>query len=125
MAYAPRIADSELEKRLKSAGAVLVEGAKACGKTETARQVANSEVLLDVDKAARDAAELNPGLILLSGEIGGHPVLIDFVRQQLEGSEFAVTKISSGTPGNRAVLWGAISLALEAIPSVLLPQPEM
>jgi len=68
---------------------------------------------------------LNPGLILLSGEIGGHPVLIDFVRQQLEGSEFAVTKISSGTPGNRAVLWGAISLALEAIPSVLLPQPEM
>jgi glucokinase len=68
---------------------------------------------------------LNPGLILLGGEVGGHPVLIDFVRQQLEGSEFAVTKISSGTPGNRAVLWGAISLALEAIPSVLLPQPEM
>ena len=68
---------------------------------------------------------LNPGLILLGGEVGGHPVLIDFVRQQLGGSEFAVTKISSGTPGNRAVLWGAISLALEAIPKVLLPQPEM
>jgi glucokinase len=68
---------------------------------------------------------LNPGLILLGGEIGGHPVLIDFVRQQLEGSEFAVTKIVAGTPGNRAVLWGAISLALEALPAVLLPHPEM
>jgi uncharacterized protein len=73
MAYAPRIADSELEKRLRAAGAVLVEGPKACGKTETARQIANSEVLLDVDKNARDAAELNPGLIL-DGET---PRLID------------------------------------------------
>jgi len=73
MAYVSRIADSELQKRLSAAGAVLVEGAKACGKTETARQVANSEVLLDVDKAARDAAELNPGLIL-QGDI---PRLID------------------------------------------------
>jgi uncharacterized protein len=73
MAYVPRIADYELQKRLSAAGAVLVEGAKACGKTETARQVANSEVLLDVDKAARDAAELNPGLILQ----GDTPRLID------------------------------------------------
>jgi glucokinase len=68
---------------------------------------------------------LNPGLILLGGEIGGHPVLIDFVRKQLEGDEFAVTKVSSSSPGDRAVLWGAISLALEAIPGVLLPQPAM
>jgi uncharacterized protein len=73
MPYISRIADSELEARLKAAGAVLVEGAKACGKTETARQVANSEVLLDIDKAAREAAELNPGLILK----GDTPRLID------------------------------------------------
>lgn len=73
MPYVPRIADSELEKRLKAAGAVLVEGPKACGKTETARQVSKSEVLLDVDKDARDAAELNPALVL-DGDI---PRLID------------------------------------------------
>jgi uncharacterized protein len=73
MPYTPRIADLELEKRLEAAGAILVEGPKACGKTETARQIANSEVLLDVDKDARDAAELNPALIL-NGEI---PRLID------------------------------------------------
>ena len=68
---------------------------------------------------------LNPGLILLGGEVGSHPVLIDFVRKQLEGGEFAVTKVASSALGDRAVLWGAISLALEAIPSVLLPQPAM
>jgi predicted AAA+ superfamily ATPase len=73
MSYTSRIADLELEKRLEAAGAVLVEGPKACGKTETARQIANSEVLLDVDKDARDAAELNPALII-DGET---PRLID------------------------------------------------
>jgi hypothetical protein len=51
----------------------LVEGTKACGKTETARQRAASEVLLDVDDEARKAVELSPGLILA----GGVPRLID------------------------------------------------
>jgi glucokinase len=68
---------------------------------------------------------LNPNLILLGGDIGGHPVMLEFVRQQLQGSEFAVPRIGSGTPGNRAALWGGIALALEAIPSVLLPEPPM
>jgi glucokinase len=68
---------------------------------------------------------LNPNLILLGGEVGGHPALIEFVRQQLQGSEFAVPRIGSGTPGNRAVLWGGIALALDSIPSVLLPEPPM
>ncbi len=68
---------------------------------------------------------LNPGLILLGGEIGSHPVLIDFVQKQLEGGEFAVTRIASSLPNHQAVLWGCISLALQALPSVLLPQPEL
>lgn len=68
---------------------------------------------------------LNPGLILLGGEVGSHPVLIDFVQKHLKGGEFAVTKITSSPPRQRAVLWGCISLALEAIPSVLLPQPTL
>ena len=68
---------------------------------------------------------LNPGLIVLGGEIGSHPVMIDFVQKQLEGGEFAVTKIASSPPGQRAVLWGGISLALETLPSVLLPQPAL
>jgi glucokinase len=51
-------------------------------------------------------------------------VLIDFVRKQLEGDEFAVTKVSPSSPGDRAVLWGAIALALDAVPGVVLPQPS-
>ena len=73
MPYLPRIADAELQERLESAGAVLVEGPKACGKTETARKQAGSEVLLDVDEEARETAEVNPGLILA----GETPRLID------------------------------------------------
>jgi predicted AAA+ superfamily ATPase len=71
--YRARIADKELERRLGSNGAVLIEGPKACGKTKTARQKAASEVLLDIDVDARAAAELDPGLIL----DGDTPRLID------------------------------------------------
>jgi glucokinase len=67
---------------------------------------------------------LNPGLILLEGEIGGHPVLISGVQKQLQESEFAVTKIGAGQLGNTSALWGAIAIALEQIPSILLPQPS-
>lgn len=71
--YIPRIADSELTDRLQAAGAVLIEGPRACGKTELARQKAASEVLLDVDKNAREAISLDPRLILA----GETPRLID------------------------------------------------
>jgi glucokinase len=66
---------------------------------------------------------LNPGLILLGGKVGSHPILISAVRKQLQESEFGVTEIGTGALGETATLWGAISVALEAIPSVLLPQP--
>ena len=66
---------------------------------------------------------LNPGLILLEGEVGSHPTLINAVQKQLQESEFAVTKIGPGKLGNTSVLWGAIAIALEMIPSVLLPSP--
>jgi glucokinase len=68
---------------------------------------------------------LNPGLILLEGEIGSHPVVINAVQKQLQESEFAVTKIGAGMLGDASVLWGGIAIALEKIPSVLLPQPSL
>jgi glucokinase len=64
---------------------------------------------------------LNPGLILLGGEVGSHPVLLSFVKKELEQSEFAIPKIAAASLGEFAVLWGAIALALEAIPALLLP----
>ena len=71
--YHPRIVDEELAARLGSAGAVLIEGPRACGKTATGRHHAASEVLLDVDAGLRSAAELEPGLVLE----GPAPRLID------------------------------------------------
>lgn len=71
--YRPRVVDRELSDLLKSVGAVVIEGPKACGKTETGRQVARSEVRLDVDPAARQAAEVDPSL-LLDGDV---PRLLD------------------------------------------------
>jgi glucokinase len=68
---------------------------------------------------------LNPSLILLGGRVGGHPVLISSVRKQLQESEFGVTEIGAGTLGENATLWGAICVALEVIPSLLLPQPTI
>jgi len=67
---------------------------------------------------------LNPGLILLGGEIGSHPILLTSVQEELVLSEFAVTRIAAATLGELAVRWGAIAVALEKIPLVLLPQPR-
>ena len=64
---------------------------------------------------------LNPGLILLGGKVGSHPTLLSFVGKELAQSEFAIPKIAAASLGESAVLWGAIALALEAIPALLLP----
>ncbi|MEJ7764131.1 MAG: AAA family ATPase, partial [Acidimicrobiales bacterium] len=71
--YLPRVVDAELDARLAAAGAVVIEGPKASGKTETARQRAASSVLLDVDENARRAAGVDPSLVLE----GPTPRLID------------------------------------------------
>jgi len=71
--YTRRVADEELKQCLAGAGAVLIEGPRACGKTVTAQQEAASEVLLDVDRRAQDMIAVSPGLVLE----GATPRLID------------------------------------------------
>ena len=73
MSYLPRIVDGELAARLEASGGVVIEGPKARGKTETARQIAASEVRLDVDAEARLAISVDPALVLG----GAPPRLID------------------------------------------------
>lgn len=66
MNYFPRIADKELATLLATSGAVVIEGPKACGKTETARRNTESSVLLDVDQSAQLAlVPESPELIVL------------------------------------------------------------
>ncbi len=78
--YLPRVIDGLLTDRLSSAGAVLIEGPKACGKTRTAEQAARSAVYLDRDEASLQAIEIDPGLVLA----GEAPQLVD--EWQLDGT---------------------------------------
>jgi predicted AAA+ superfamily ATPase len=73
MKYHSRIIDQELSQRLKRAGAVLISGPKACGKTESARQVAKSEVRIDEYPLVSTALDTDPNLLLA----GQTPRLID------------------------------------------------
>jgi predicted AAA+ superfamily ATPase len=74
--YIPRICDAELEQALATMGAVLIEGAKWCGKTSTAVNIAKSALYMqDPDNAPayQQMADTKPSL-LLKGE---NPRLID------------------------------------------------
>ncbi|MEB3307905.1 MAG: AAA family ATPase, partial [Cyanobacteriota bacterium] len=91
--YIPRIVDAELRELLRSAGAVVIEGPKACGKTMTALQQAASSVLLDIDQAARQALAVEPALVLegarprLLDEWQVAPELWNQVRRAVDGSD--------------------------------------
>ncbi len=74
--YKKRIADKLLEKKLKSKGAVLIQGAKWCGKTTTAEQIAQSILYMakPEDKSQNlILADINPSKLLE----GDTPRLID------------------------------------------------
>ena len=74
--YKIRVADKLLERKLKSAGAVLIEGPKWCGKTTTAEQIAASILYIDEPEKKEQnlrMAEIKPSLLLE----GKKPRLID------------------------------------------------
>ena len=74
--YLKRLGDEELQLALKASGAVLIEGAKWCGKTSTAQQAAKSVIFLqDPDQSASylALADAKPSLLLT----GANPRLID------------------------------------------------
>ena len=65
--YRARVSDNLLKRKLEGSGAVLIEGAKLCGKTTMAEQVAGS-VLYVANPEERASnlrlAELSPTLLL-------------------------------------------------------------
>ncbi len=71
--YIPRIIDQELKESLEAAGAVLIRGPKACGKSETARQQAKSTLQVDTDPQVPNLMAVDPDALLL----GETPRLID------------------------------------------------
>ncbi len=90
--YKTRIADAVLQKKLKSSGAVLVEGPKWCGKTTTSEQHAKSINYVS------DPVNLNRNMILAEMNInalleGEKPRLLDewqVIPQLWDAVRFAV-----------------------------------
>jgi predicted AAA+ superfamily ATPase len=91
--YLPRLCDGELKLALKSSGAVLIEGAKWCGKTSTASKVAESIVYMqdpDFSKSYQQLADTKPSLLLkgeaprLIDEWQVAPVIWDAIRFQVD-----------------------------------------
>lgn len=94
--YRPRIADRLLERKLRGKGAVLIEGAKWCGKTTTAEQICKSVLYMSepgkVDQNVQ-LARINPALLLrgekprLIDEWQVAPLLWDAVRFEADHSD--------------------------------------
>lgn len=70
--HRPRLVESDVAGALGRVGAVLIDGARACGKTWTARRFARSEARVD-DPATLLLAETAPEAVLA----GGVPRLLD------------------------------------------------
>jgi predicted AAA+ superfamily ATPase len=104
--YLSRICDMELHDALDTVGAVLIEGAKWCGKTSTAVNVARSALFMqDPDNARsyREIADTKPSLLLkgetprLIDEWQMSPVLWDAVRFEVDKRRLAGQFILTGS----------------------------
>jgi len=95
-----------------------IEGNASAKKILLNRATILSDIILDL------ALILNPSLILLGGEVGGNPRLLQEVKALLKGSEFAIARVLPGALGPSAVLWGAAHLAMESALLSLLQPPD-
>lgn len=93
MSYIPRICDNVLKQQLNSSGAVLIEGAKWCGKTSMALKASRSVLFMqdpDNSKGYLTLADTKPSLLLkgdsprLIDEWQMAPVLWDAVRFEVD-----------------------------------------
>ena len=71
--YRSRVVDAELADLLDASGAVLVEGARAVGKTATAMQASASQVFFDIDLNAQRMTSIDAAAVL-TGDV---PRLLD------------------------------------------------
>jgi len=110
--YHKRFADTILKNRLQLSGAILIQGAKSCGKTETALRAAKSSVRCDVDEDVPIRMELEPRSIMegpvprLIDEWQEYPQIWNYVRREVDKrnkkGQFILT--GSANPEERARL---------------------
>jgi glucokinase len=90
-----------------------------------AKKILNQRASILADVILDLSLILNPSVVLLAGEVGSHPRLLQEVRTLLEGSEVAVVDVKLGALGPSAVLWGAIHTALESAILALIRPAEV
>lgn len=110
MNYIGRISDFELKRKLSASGAVLIRGPKACGKTESARQLAGSTLYIDRDPQVDALMNAAPQRLLvgetprLIDEWQLQPRIWDYVRHEVDerkkNAQFILT--GSSNPENNA-----------------------
>ncbi len=111
MKYVKRIADKQIKDALRIAGGVLIAGPKACGKTESAKQVAKSQVNLSTDPNVQTAMETDPRVLLagavprLLDEWQTYPIIWNYVRHEIDNrrdtGQFILTGSSTPRPDEK------------------------
>ena len=110
--YIHRIVDEELDSALAYAGAVVIRGPKACGKTQTALQRAKSILRVDTDPNVTNLMAIDPTALLvgdiprLLDEWQVQPKLWDYVRHEIDDrvskGQFILT--GSSTPDESTLM---------------------
>jgi predicted AAA+ superfamily ATPase len=110
--YHKRFTDAALKDRLRLSGAVLIQGPKGCGKTETAVHAAKSVARMDTDDEVRKLMEVNPKIALkgsvprLIDEWQEYPQIWNYIRREVDDrkkkGQFILT--GSANPEERARL---------------------
>lgn len=103
MAYKERLSDNELQRKLNASGAVLIRGAKACGKTESAKQLAKSVLNVDRDEQVPILMNTAPKRLLLGDtprlidEWQDQPKLWDYIRHEIDDRQKTAQFILTGS----------------------------
>jgi predicted AAA+ superfamily ATPase len=101
--YRKRITDNELHRKLYASGAVLIRGPKACGKTESAKQLAKSVLNVDRDEQVEALISTAPKRLLLGetprliDEWQIQPKLWDYIRHEIDDRQKTAQFILTGS----------------------------
>ncbi|GHT68541.1 ATPase AAA [Bacteroidia bacterium] len=103
MEYKSRIIEGELAEKMQASGAVLIRGAKACGKTETAMHKSNSILRVDQDENVPLLLNSDPKLLIegktprLIDEWQLQPKLWNYIRNEVDARKQAAQFILTGS----------------------------
>lgn len=101
--YYTRTVEDEIKQKLQASGALLIKGPKSCGKTETAKQFAQSILQVDQDEQVPIVMSVNPKILLagktprLLDEWQEQPKLWNYVRHEVDDRKMKAQFILTGS----------------------------